>query len=121
MKGFFTPTEAGSVGTFAVLLLALIKKGPDLEGVSEIRRGIAADRLHGPDAHRRLHDPGPFSGGDQNSHDRADWIIQLGLNRDLTMILIALIYLIGRVLYRRPGLYDPGDSDLLPRDHQTGL
>jgi len=27
MYGFFTPTEAGSVGTFAVLLLCVIKKG----------------------------------------------------------------------------------------------
>ena len=26
MKGFFTPTEAGSVGTFAVLLLSLLSR-----------------------------------------------------------------------------------------------
>ena len=26
MEGFFTPTEAGGVGTFAVLLLAIMKK-----------------------------------------------------------------------------------------------
>lgn len=30
-KGFFTPTEAGSVGTFAVLILTLIKRDMDLK------------------------------------------------------------------------------------------
>jgi len=31
MRGFFTPTEAGSVGTFAVLLLTLAKRDMDLK------------------------------------------------------------------------------------------
>ena len=31
MQGFFTPTEAGSVGTFAVLVLTLIKRDMDLK------------------------------------------------------------------------------------------
>lgn len=32
MKGFFTPSEAGAVGTFAILLLAIIKRSMDYRG-----------------------------------------------------------------------------------------
>ena len=32
MQGFFTPTEAGSVGTFAVLLLAVVKRDMNFRG-----------------------------------------------------------------------------------------
>ncbi len=33
MKGFFTPTEAGSVGTFAVLILTLVTRNLDFKGL----------------------------------------------------------------------------------------
>ena len=32
MQGFFTPTEAGSVGTFAVLILTLFQKEMTIKG-----------------------------------------------------------------------------------------
>jgi len=32
LKGFFTPTEAGSVGTFAVLILAIVTRNLDFKG-----------------------------------------------------------------------------------------
>ncbi len=95
MKGFFTPTEAGSVGTFAVLLLALIKKdlswkgflksvGESLRTACMLLMLIAGSTILGH-----------FLAVTKIPMLAADWIIQLGLNRDLTMILIALIYLAG--------------------------
>jgi C4-dicarboxylate transporter DctM subunit len=95
MKGFFTPTEAGSVGTFAVLLLAILKKGLTWKGflksVGESLRTacmvlmlIAGSTILGH-----------FLAVTKIPMIAADWIIALGLHRDLTMILIALIYLAG--------------------------
>jgi len=95
MKGFFTPTEAGSVGTFAVLLLAVLKKGLTWKGflksVGESLRTacmvlilIAGSTILGH-----------FLAVTKIPMIAADWIIALGLHRDFTMILIALIYLAG--------------------------
>ena len=45
MKGFFTPTEAGSVGTFAVIILAVAQRGMGLRGFREVpRRSRCAPR-----------------------------------------------------------------------------
>ena len=45
MKGFFTPTEAGSIGTFAVLILCIVKRDIRLRRYQEIlRRGACARR-----------------------------------------------------------------------------
>ena len=41
MNGFFTPTEAGGIGTFAVLLLAIVKRGINFKGyVKSIREAL---------------------------------------------------------------------------------
>lgn len=95
MEGFFTPTEAGSVGTFAVLLLALVKKDLNFKGfvksVGESLRTacmvlmlIAGSTILGH-----------FLAVTKIPMMAADWIIQLPLDRNLTMLIIALIYLLG--------------------------
>jgi tripartite ATP-independent transporter DctM subunit len=95
MKGFFTPTEAGSVGAFAVLLLSIVKKDLTFKGfiksVGESLRTscmvlmlIAGSTILGH-----------FLAVTKIPMFAADWIFQLNLQRDLTMILIALIYLVG--------------------------
>ncbi|MBM4330295.1 MAG: TRAP transporter large permease [Deltaproteobacteria bacterium] len=95
MEGFFTPTEAGSVGTFAVLLLALVKKDLNFKGfvksVGESLRTacmvlmlIAGSTILGH-----------FLAVTKIPMMAADWIIQLPLDRNLTMVIIALIYLLG--------------------------
>lgn len=95
MEGFFTPTEAGSVGTFAVLLLALLKKDLNFNGfvksVGESLRTacmvlmlIAGSTILGH-----------FLAVTKIPMMAADWIIQLPLDRNLTMVIIALIYLLG--------------------------
>ena len=95
MKGFFSPTEAGSVGTFAVLLYSIVKKDLTFKGfvksIGESLRTscmvlmlIAGSTILGH-----------FLAVTKIPMIAADWIIQLNFHRDLTMILIALIFLLG--------------------------
>jgi C4-dicarboxylate transporter DctM subunit len=95
MKGFFSPTEAGSVGTFAVLLYSLVRKDLNFKGfvksIGESLRTscmvlmlIAGSTILGH-----------FLAVTKIPMIAADWIIQLNFHRDLTMILIAMIFLLG--------------------------
>jgi C4-dicarboxylate transporter DctM subunit len=95
MKGFFTPTEAGSVGTFAVLLLSILKKdlswkgflksiGESLRTACMVLMLIVGSTVLGH-----------FLAVTKIPMLTADWIIDLNFDRNLTMIIIALIYLLG--------------------------
>ncbi|MEW6671370.1 MAG: TRAP transporter large permease [Thermodesulfobacteriota bacterium] len=95
MKGFFTPTEAGSVGTFTVLIYSVLRKDINFKGyiksVSESLRTacmvlmlIAGSMVLGH-----------FLAVTKIPMIAADWVISLPLNRYLIMIFITLIYLIG--------------------------
>ncbi|MGQ9655880.1 MAG: TRAP transporter large permease, partial [Thermodesulfobacteriota bacterium] len=95
MKGFFTPTEAGSVGTVAVLLLSLIKRDLDFQGfvksVGESLRTacmvlmlIAGSTILGH-----------FLAVTKIPMIAADWIIGLPFDRYVVMVLISMIYLLG--------------------------
>ena len=95
MKGFFTPTEAGSVGTFAVLLLTIFKRDMNWKGylksVAESLRTacmvlmlIAGSTVLGH-----------FLAVTKIPMIAADWIIQLPFHKYTVMVLIAFIYLIG--------------------------
>jgi tripartite ATP-independent transporter DctM subunit len=95
MKGFFTPTEAGSVGAFAVLLLSAVKGDINFKGftkaVQESLRTacmvlmlIAGSTILGH-----------FLAVTKIPMIAADWVTQLPLNRYIIMILICLIYQVG--------------------------
>lgn len=95
MKGFFTPTEAGSVGAFSVLLLSVAKRDIGYTGlvkaVKESLRTacmvlmlIAGSVILG---HFLAVTKIPIIAG--------EWVVQLPLNRNLIMVLICLIYLLG--------------------------
>ena len=95
MKGFFTPTEAGSVGTFAVLLLSFAKRDINLKGyiksVSESLRTacmvlmlIAGSTILGH-----------FLAVTKIPMIASDWVVSLPLNRYVIMIIISLIYQLG--------------------------
>jgi C4-dicarboxylate transporter DctM subunit len=95
MKGFFTPTEAGSVGTFAVLLLSVLKKDLTLKGffksVAESLRTacmvlmlIAGSTILGH-----------FLTVTKIPMIASEWVATLPLNKFLIMILISLIYQLG--------------------------
>ena len=93
--GFFTPTEAGSIGTFSVLLFSAIKRDINFKGfirsVAEALRTacmvlmlIAGSTILG---HFLVVTKIPMIA--------ADWIMGLPLPAYLTMVIILLIYLLG--------------------------
>lgn len=95
LKGFFTPTEAGSVGTILVLILVFAKKDLSLKGyfrsVAESARTACMVLLL-------------ITGSTILGHliavtkipmIAAEWIVTLPLNHALIIIIIAFIYLLG--------------------------
>ena len=95
MKGIFSPTEAGSIGTLAILILAAVRKELTFKGlvasVTESLRTacmvltlIAGSIVLG---HFLAVTEIPFMA--------ADWIMGLPFHRHLVMLLIILVYLIG--------------------------
>jgi tripartite ATP-independent transporter DctM subunit len=95
MKGMFTPTEAGSVGTAAVLLMSIIRKDINFKGflksVAESLRTacmvlmlIAGSTILGH-----------FLAVTKIPMIAADWVVDLPLNKYIIMIIISLIYQTG--------------------------
>jgi C4-dicarboxylate transporter, DctM subunit len=95
MDGFFTPTEAGSVGTFAVLILTLIKKDMNLkrfiQAVVETLR-IACMVIMLIAGATIL---GHFFAVTRTPYLVATWLGGLDLDRNIIMLLIIAVYLIG--------------------------
>jgi tripartite ATP-independent transporter DctM subunit len=95
MAGFFTPTEAGSIGTAAVFLLSVAKRDMTLTGFRKaIRESLrtACMTLMLIVGSTIL---GHFLAVTKIPMIAADWIIQLPINRYLIMILISMIYQLG--------------------------
>jgi C4-dicarboxylate transporter, DctM subunit len=93
--GFFTPTEAGSVGTFAVLLLSVIKRDIGIKGyiksvTESLRTACMVLMLIAGSAVL-----GHFLTRTKIPMIAADWIISLPLSPDVIMIIISVVYLIG--------------------------
>jgi C4-dicarboxylate transporter, DctM subunit len=95
MKGFFTPTEAGSMGTFAVLVFCILKGDINFAGIKQsIREAlrtscmvlliVAASTVLGH-----------FIAVTDIPNAVADWVVTLPLHRHIVVIVIFLIYLIG--------------------------
>jgi tripartite ATP-independent transporter DctM subunit len=95
MNGFFTPTEAGSIGTFAVLLLSVVKKDLTWKGyVKSIQESLrtACMLLFLIVGSTIL---GHFLAVTKIPMQAADWVMALNFPRELTIVIIALIYLLG--------------------------
>jgi C4-dicarboxylate transporter DctM subunit len=95
MKGFFTPTEAGSVGTFAVLVLALVKRDINfkkfVKSVEEsLQTGCMVLMLLAGSTIL-----GHFLAVTKIPMLAADWVVQLPLNRYVIIVLISMIYQVG--------------------------
>jgi len=95
MKGFFTPTEAGSVGAFSVGVLAFATRDIDLRTLFKSLKEslvtacmvlilIAGSTIFGH-----------FIAVTKIPMVAADWIIHLPLHRHLILVLIGFIYLLG--------------------------
>jgi tripartite ATP-independent transporter DctM subunit len=95
MQGFFTPTEAGAVGTFAVLLLAIVKRDMTFKGyVKSVKEALrTAIMLLMLIAGSTV--LGHFIAVTTIPQSAADWIVALPLNRYVIMIFICLVFEIG--------------------------
>jgi len=95
MEGFFTPTEAGSIGTFAVLLLTLAKKDMDrkkfIRATLDTLR-IACMVLMMVAGATIL---GHFFVVTRTPYIVAEWLIGLNVHRLIIMLIIIAVYLIG--------------------------
>jgi tripartite ATP-independent transporter DctM subunit len=95
MSGFFTPTEAGAVGTFAVLVLAVMKRGMTFKKyvtslIESIRTaGMILVLIAGSVI------LGHFIAVTNIPQYIADWLVALPLHRYVILIFICVMYLIG--------------------------
>jgi len=95
MNGFFTPTEAGSIGTMAVLLLSITKKDIDFKGyikslLESLRTACMVLTLIAGSTIL-----GHFLAVTKIPIYAADWVAALPVNRYVIIILISFIYQIG--------------------------
>jgi C4-dicarboxylate transporter DctM subunit len=95
MNGFFTPTEAGGIGTFAVLILCIVKRDIDFKAyVRSLREALrTACMVLLLIAFSAV--LGHFIAVTNIPQVSADWIIGLPLPKAATMIVILLVYLLG--------------------------
>jgi C4-dicarboxylate transporter, DctM subunit len=95
MTGFFTPTEAGGIGTFAVIVLSIIKRDLSLKKfVKSLREALrTACMLVMLIAGSTV--LGHFIAVTNIPMMAADWIVNLPLNPYLIMFFICLIYELG--------------------------
>lgn len=95
MTGFFTPSEAGAVGTFAILILALTKRGLNFRkyvtSLDEALRttGMILMLVIGSTVF------GHFIAVTNIPQATADWVAVLPINRYIILIMIGFVYLIG--------------------------
>jgi len=95
MLGYFTPTEAGSVGTFAVLVWSLLKRDISFRGFIESvldSLGAACMVLMLIAGATIL---GHFFAATRMPFAVADWLGNLSLPKELIMVIIMLVYLVG--------------------------
>ena len=95
MTGYFTPSEAGAVGTFAIIVLALIQKGLGIgnyiKSLNEALRttGMILMLVIGSTVF------GHFITITNIPQATADWVGALAVNRYIILIVIGFVYLIG--------------------------
>ncbi|OPY78476.1 MAG: Sialic acid TRAP transporter permease protein SiaT [Syntrophorhabdus sp. PtaU1.Bin153] len=95
LKGFFTPTEAGSVGTFLVLVLTVAKRDLNFRGfiksiVESVRTACMVLLLIAGSTTL-----GHFIAVTRIPMITADWLVGLPLPAWIVLIFIGIIYLIG--------------------------
>lgn len=95
MDGFFTPTEAGSVGTMAVIVLSVAKRDINFKGyikslLEALRTACMVLMLIAGSTIL-----GHFLAVTKIPIFAADWVAGLPINRYVIMIIISLIYQLG--------------------------
>jgi C4-dicarboxylate transporter, DctM subunit len=95
MEGFFTPTEAGSVGTLAVLLFVFFKKDIKFQGYVQSLREALRTACMVAMLVTCSAIFGHFLTVTKIPMITSDWVVGLPLNRYVIIVLIIFIYQIG--------------------------
>jgi C4-dicarboxylate transporter, DctM subunit len=95
MKGLFSPTEAGSIGTLAIIILAAVRKELTFKGIvaatiESLRTACMVLTLIAGSIVL-----GHFLAVTEIPFITADWVIGLPVHRDVVMVIIIIVYLIG--------------------------
>jgi C4-dicarboxylate transporter DctM subunit len=95
LQGFFTPTEAGSVGTVVVLLMVVVRRQLPFREyaqatVDSMLTAVMILLLVGGSGVL-----GRFIAISTSPQLMSDWVAVLPLNRNIIMVIICLIYIIG--------------------------
>ncbi|MCX5832156.1 MAG: TRAP transporter large permease [Deltaproteobacteria bacterium] len=95
MEGFFTPTEAGAMGTFAVLVLVMVKR--NITFIGYVKSVAEALSTAGMILMLIIGSVilGHFIAVTNIPQNTADWLGALPLNRYVIMVMICLVYLLG--------------------------
>lgn len=95
LQGFFTPSEAGAVGTFAVFLLAVVRRDMNFKKyVVSLREALrTAGMLLMLIAGSTV--LGHFIAVTNIPQVAADWVAGLPLNRYIVLTIICFVYLLG--------------------------
>ena len=95
MEGFFTPTEAGAMGTFAVLVLVMVKR--NITFIGYVKSVAEALSTAGMILMLIIGSVilGHFIAVTNIPQNTADWLGALPLNRYAIMVMICLVYLLG--------------------------
>ena len=95
LNGFFTPTEAGSIGTFAVIVLSFLKRDIGFNGTAKsvmeslVTATMVLFLLAGSAV------LGHFLAVTKIPMLVSDWVVQLPVHRAVIMFFVTLIYLLG--------------------------
>jgi len=95
LQGFFTPTEAASVGTFAVIMLSFAKRDINIKTMARsvmeslVTASMVLLLLAGSAV------LGHFLAVTKIPMLVSDWVVQLPLHRSVIMFFVTLIYLLG--------------------------
>ena len=95
LNGFFTPTEAGSVGTFAVIVLSFAKRDINLRKAAKsvLESLVTATMVLFLLAGSAV--LGHFLAVTKIPMLVSDWVVQLPIHRSIIIFFVTLIYLIG--------------------------
>ncbi|OGP62938.1 MAG: C4-dicarboxylate ABC transporter permease [Deltaproteobacteria bacterium RBG_13_47_9] len=95
MKGFFTPTEAGAIGTFAVLLLTIVKR--DMTFKLYVKSLVESLRTAGMLLMLLFGSAllGHFIAVTGIPQKAADWVVTLPLHPLLILVVICFVYELG--------------------------
>ncbi len=95
LKGFFTPTEAGSIGTFAVIVLSFAKRDINVRKMAQsvmeslVTATMVLLLLAGSAV------LGHFLAVTKIPMMVSDWVVQLPVPRSVIMLFVTFIYLLG--------------------------